>query len=60
MVPFLMATGPIVGYFLGKWLDSVFGTKPILSFVFVALGFIAGIREMVRLVRRASRDMDRM
>lgn len=49
-LPFVMvgtiALGAGLGYFLDHWLH----TKPILMFVFGALGFIGGIREIIRRV----------
>ena len=49
-LPFLVvgtvALGAALGYFLDHWLH----TKPILTFVFGGLGFIGGIRELIRRV----------
>jgi F0F1-type ATP synthase assembly protein I len=41
-----IALGAVLGYFLDHWLH----TKPILTFVFGGLGFIGGIRELIRRV----------
>jgi ATP synthase protein I len=43
----------IIGLLFGRWLDDRFGTSPWLMIVFVAFGFAAGIRAVVRGVRRA-------
>jgi F0F1-type ATP synthase assembly protein I len=59
MVPFLLVAGPLAGFFIGKLLDSWLNTE-FLKWVFLALGFAAGIREVVRLIRRTSRDLDRL
>lgn len=50
-IPFVLAVPPIMGWFIGKWLDSFFGTEPYLMYIFLVLGFIAGFREMFRIVR---------
>lgn len=39
--------GVAIGYYLDRWL----GTGPILLFLFSALGFVAGIRNLLRLSR---------
>ncbi|HTT34184.1 MAG TPA: AtpZ/AtpI family protein [Methylomirabilota bacterium] len=47
-LPFTMAgamfVGAAIGYFLDRWLH----TKPWLTLVFGALGFFAGLREVLR------------
>lgn len=49
-LPFVLigtiALGAALGYFLDRWLH----TKPFLMFVFGGLGFIGGIREIIRRV----------
>ena len=46
------------GYFLGRWLDKQFDTKPYLAILFIVLGFIAAGREIWGLIKHASRDSD--
>jgi len=43
-IPFILALAPIVGYFLGKFLDQKLRTQPWLSFV-------AGVRETIHIVK---------
>jgi F0F1-type ATP synthase assembly protein I len=57
-IPFVLLFGPLIGYFIGDWLDKRFGTEPWLMTVFVVLGFVAAGREVWGLIRRASRDTD--
>ena len=58
-IPLVLAVSPLVGYGLGLLLDRWLHTE-VLRFVFLALGFVAGVREVVRLVRRARRDLDEL
>ena len=51
-IPFVLAVPPIIGWFIGSWLDGFFGTEPYLMYILLVLGFIAGFREMFRIVRR--------
>lgn len=41
-----------LGLALGLWLDSKFGTKPILTIVFLVLGIIAGFRNYYLIMRK--------
>ena len=60
MVPLILAISPLVGYGLGYLLDQWLHTGRVLRFVFLALGFVAGVREMLRLLRRSQREMDEL
>ena len=55
-IPFVLLTGPAIGYLVGSWLDRKFGTEPTLLIVFLLLGFVASGRETYRLIRLASRE----
>jgi ATP synthase protein I len=50
-IPFILAFAPIVGYFLGKYLDQKFRTQPWLSLVLLGLGFVAGVRETIKIIK---------
>lgn len=43
-----VALSIVIGLFLGRWLDSKFDTDPILMFVGLAMGIIAGFRNIIR------------
>lgn len=53
-VPALLFAGPIVGYYLGHWLDGVCQTDPILTTILVILGFGSAGIEIYRLVKKSS------
>ena len=55
-IPVLLAVSPLVGYFLGKGLDGWLGTHPWLTWILVGLGFVAGVRETIRILGRVSKD----
>jgi len=58
LIPAVLAVSPIVGYFIGHWLDRWLGTDPYLMIAFIILGFVAGGREVARLVRRATQEAE--
>lgn len=57
VIPILMAVGPLVGFVVGKLLDSWLGTEPFLMVLFIVLGFAASGKEVYDLVRKVSKDL---
>jgi len=55
LIPFLLLASPLVGYFLGRFLDRKLHTS-FLWIVFLGLGFIAGAREVYRIIVRVSKE----
>jgi len=55
-IPMLLASGPLIGFFGGRWLDSKLGTEPFLMIVLLALGFAASIKETIKIIKEANRD----
>lgn len=55
-IPFILALAPIVGYLLGQYLDARLHTKPWLSVVLLGLGFVAGVRETINIIRLSQRE----
>jgi F0F1-type ATP synthase assembly protein I len=51
-IPTLLIVSPLAGFFLGVWLDRGFHTRPWLSIVGLALGFVAAGRETWLIYRR--------
>jgi len=57
-IPFLMAVPPILGVVVGRFLDNRFNTNPILTIVFLILGFAASVREVANVLKRADEGSD--
>lgn len=51
-IPFVLAVPPVLGWLVGGWIDKQLNTEPIFMYVFIALGFVAGFREVFRIIRR--------
>ncbi len=47
-LPFVMVSAIVVGGLIGYFLDHWLHTKPVLMLVLGALGFYAGVREVLR------------
>jgi F0F1-type ATP synthase assembly protein I len=55
VIPFLLLVSPVVGYFIGSFLDRKLHTS-FLWIVFIVLGFVAGVREVYRIILRISKE----
>jgi ATP synthase protein I len=55
-IPIILAVGPILGYFIGNFLDKKLHTEPYLMIVFIFFGFVAAGRGVYNLVKRASQE----
>lgn len=45
---FTILAGFFIGYYGGQWLDRLAGTGPWLTLVGMVLGFVAGLRVLIR------------
>ena len=53
-IPMLMAVGPVLGYYIGNFLDKKLNTDPYLMVVFIFLGFVASGKGVYNLIKKAS------
>lgn len=51
-----LVAGLLIGFGMGYGLDALFGTTPFLMIVFTGLGFVAGIRTMMRSAREMEKE----
>ena len=52
-IPMILLAGPIVGYFIGNFLDQLFGISPWLMVIFSVLGAVSGVKQTITLIKRA-------
>ncbi|GAB1535728.1 AtpZ/AtpI family protein [Geovibrio sp. ADMFC3] len=43
----------VIGTGMGWWLDKFFGTKPVLTFIFMLFGIAAGFKNMIYFMKKA-------
>ena len=55
-IPTLLIVAPLVGFFIGRWVDRRFGISPWLTIVGLILGFVAAARETMDIYRRYTAD----
>jgi len=51
-LPFVLVAAVVLGGGAGYWLDNRLHTSPALTFLLGALGFAAGVREVLRRIPR--------
>ena len=56
-IPFVLLGGPMVGFFIGSFLDEKFGSGKIFLFIFVVLGFVAAIKETIFIIKRVQKGV---
>lgn len=49
---FILLVPQLAGVFFGLFLDTKFGTKPILTIAFLTIGLVIGILAMARRVKK--------
>lgn len=47
MIPMYLIAGPIVGYFIGKWIDHKLAVHLWGTAIMLILGFAAGVRQAI-------------
>ncbi|MBM3286685.1 MAG: AtpZ/AtpI family protein [Candidatus Eisenbacteria bacterium] len=57
-IPIMIAVAPLIGWWLGRWVDRRAGTDWVFQGIGVGFGIAAAVRETVLLIRRAQRDLD--
>lgn len=51
-LPFALGIPPIIGWYIGSWLDEYFKTAPYGMYILLVLGIAAGFREFTRIVMK--------
>jgi hypothetical protein len=58
-LPFILGAGPIAGFYLGSYLEKKFGLPSYVSIVLITVGFMASVRETIRIVKIALRTQEK-
>ena len=53
VIPAMLAVAPLIGFFMGSRIDRWFGTAPVFKLIFLAVGFVAGVRETISLIKKS-------
>jgi len=52
-IPFILVAGPIGGYIAGEYLEKRFSLPAYMPIALATIGFIASVRETIRIIRIA-------
>lgn len=52
MLPFVLGVPPVVGWYIGSWLDNYFGISPYGMYGLLILGILSGIIEVYRTIKK--------
>jgi F0F1-type ATP synthase assembly protein I len=58
-IPIILAVGPILGYFVGNYLDQKLSTSPYLMIIFIIFGFIASGKQVYNMVVKSMKEMEK-
>jgi ATP synthase protein I len=51
-IPIILVVAPLLGYYLGVWVDKKLGTGKIFMIVGLALGFGAAAKEIYDMIKK--------
>jgi len=54
-IPFMLAAGPLSGYFVGDFIRRKFNLSSHVVLLSVVIGFMAGVMEMIRILKIVAR-----
>ncbi len=54
-IPFILAAGPLTGYFTGIFLEKKFNLSSHIVFIGVGVGFLVAITEVIKILRAIDR-----
>jgi F0F1-type ATP synthase assembly protein I len=55
----ILVAGPLVGYWMGQWVDGRFGVDPWGKTGLSLLGFIASIKQVVTIIKRWAKEAEK-
>ena len=55
-IPIILLIGPVIGLFIGKWIDHKAHSYPWFTILFVFLGFFAAGREIARILQMVQKE----
>ena len=50
-IPFMMATGPVAGFFVGDYLHKKFNLGVYVIFLAITIGFLSGFYETIKIIK---------
>lgn len=51
LIPFVLFAGPLMGYLAFDYIEKRFGAPPYVAYILITVGFAAGVRETIRIIK---------
>jgi len=58
-IPFILAAGPLTGYFIGTFLQKKFNLSSWVVWLALVLGFLVAITEITKILKAVARENKR-
>ncbi len=55
-IPFVLLGGPVVGFFIGSFLDRKLNSGKLFLVIFLVLGFTAAVKETIQIIKRVQNN----
>lgn len=55
-IPMVFVAGPLVGFFIGTWMDQKWGTEPWGKTMLILLGFVASVKQVIEFLKSATKE----
>jgi len=55
-IPAILIVSPLVGFFIGQWVDKRLGTAPLFVIVGLIFGFVSAAKEIRLLLKRSTEE----
>lgn len=52
-IPVVLLAGPVIGFYIGDYIDKKLNTAPWFMIIFLLLGFAASVRQIIILITGA-------
>lgn len=55
-IPSILAVGPLLGFFIGSFLDKKFNSGSVFLIIFLILGFAASVKETINILKHLKEE----
>jgi ATP synthase protein I len=55
-IPVILVVAPLIGYYLGRWVDGKLGSGQLFMIIGLGLGFAAAGKEIYNLIRKSTKN----
>lgn len=56
-IPVILVVAPLIGYYLGRWVDGKLGSGQLFMIIGLGLGFAAAGKEIYNLIKKSTKNL---